>query len=71
MKNFQEAIEVAKEVEEMLSDVSLPLRTALTCDNYTNLIGLLKQAETEAEMLVSQIRWAIKKIKKIKNLEEN
>ncbi len=68
MKNFKEAIDVAAEVEEMLSDVSLPLRTALTCRDYASLIGMLKQAETEAEMLTSQIRWAIRKIK---NLEDD
>ena len=67
MKNFEEAVDYAAGVEDMLSDVSLPLRTALTCKDYASLIGCLKQAETEAEMLTSQIRWAIRKINNLRD----
>ena len=67
MTNFEEALEIAADVEVMLGDVSMPLRTSVTCKDYASLVGCLKQAETEAEMLVSQIRWAIKTIKNLES----
>lgn len=64
---FPHAIELVKEVELQLSDVSLPIRTALTAKDYPMLLILLRQAKDEAHMLqlmIGSVIYSIEKMEK-------